>query len=158
MVRRVPTLPAARPARRAAGAAALGAAGLCVAALAVAAVVAGRVVVEGDSMEPTLRAGDRIFVVRLPARLAAAVLRPGQLVAAPDPRRPDRLLVKRVASVAPGGVELAGDHAARSTDSRAFGPVPPGSVRGIAVYRYAPAGRAGRLRGGSVPAVGPSVR
>lgn len=122
-----------------------------------------RVVVEGDSMLPALRPGDRLLVVRLPPFRAP---RPGDVVAAPDPREPRRLLVKRVASVAPGAradprpggtsgtprsptprgsVVLRGDNVGASTDSRTFGAVPRRSVWGLAWYRYAPAARAGRL-------------
>lgn len=131
---------------------------LGLAACAGSALAVRRVVVEGDSMEPTLREGDRLLVARLPRRLAPAVLRPGLLVSAEDPRQPDRLLIKRVASVAPSGVELAGDNSAKSTDSRAFGPVVAGSVRAVALYRYAPAPRAGRLRPRHGPEAGASVR
>jgi signal peptidase I len=52
-----------------------------------------RVEVEGDSMRPTLLAGDRLLVLR---RRRA---RPGHLVVLADPRQESRLLVKRVAAV-----------------------------------------------------------
>lgn len=103
-----------------------------------------RVEVTGGSMRPTLEPGDRVLAVR--ARRARA----GDLVVVRDPRDPrdlrnaGRLLVKRVAAVGPHGVEVRGDNAAASTDSRVFGPVP--AVWGRAVYRYAPAARAGWLR------------
>lgn len=103
-----------------------------------------RVVVEGDSMRPALAPGDRLLVVRMPRRLQIA---PGAVVAAADPRAPERLLVKRVAALGPGGyLVLHGDNAGASTDSRAFGPLPRRSVWGVAWYRYAPPERAGRLR------------
>ncbi len=100
-----------------------------------------RVTVHGQSMVPGLLPGDRLLVV--PVRR----LRPGQVVAVPDPRHPARLLVKRVAAVDRSGarVTVLGDNPPASTDSRDFGPVPRASVVGRAVYRYAPAGRAGRL-------------
>ena len=154
----VPTL--SRPVRRGRGRPALVRAVLASAGVAAGAVLlAGtRVVVEGDSMEPTLAEGDRLVVVRLPRRLVPVLVRRGQLVTARDPRRPARLLVKRVASVGPGTVELTGDNPARSTDSRTFGPVAAASVRGVVAYRYAPAGRAGLLRAGSPPRGGPPLR
>jgi nickel-type superoxide dismutase maturation protease len=121
----------------------LGVAGLG-AAVALGAVAVRRVVVEGTSMVPTLVPGDRVLVVRLPRRWP---LRPGDVVAVADPRRPDRLLVKRVASVTsrPERVVVAGDNALGSTDSRTFGPVARQSVWGRAWYRYAPAGRTGAI-------------
>ena len=100
-----------------------------------------RVVVAGESMLPSLRAGDRLLVVPF------GRLRPGDVVALPDPRQPGRMLVKRVRSVGSGLVDVRGDNEAVSTDSRHFGPLPLSSVTGRVAYRYAPAGRVGRLRG-----------
>jgi nickel-type superoxide dismutase maturation protease len=100
-----------------------------------------RVVVEGPSMRPGLQPGDRLVLV--PRRHH----RPGTVVAAADPRQPDRWLVKRVAAVGTDGrLHLRGDDPAASTDSRAFGPVEPDQVWGRAVWRYAPRGRTGRVR------------
>jgi nickel-type superoxide dismutase maturation protease len=95
-------------------------------------------------MAPELAPGDRLLVVRVPQRWR---IRPGRLVAFPDPRPsgPPRLLVKRVMSVGPAGVEVRGDDPAHSTDSRAFGAVPRRSIVGVAIYRYGPPGRTGRL-------------
>jgi len=98
----------------------------------------GRVAVEGRSMRPTLEPGDRLLLVR------RRTYRPGAIVALVDPRD-GRLLVKRVAAVTDDGrLVVAGDDPAASTDSRTFGPVPRALVRGQAVHRYAPPGRAGR--------------
>ncbi len=105
-----------------------------------------RVRVTGASMEPTLSAGDHLIVVRLPV---AWPLHPGDLVALRDPRVAGGrgpVLVKRVVRADGAGVEVRGDNAARSTDSRTFGPVPRTLVLGRAVYRYAPSSRAGMLR------------
>ncbi|HEX9531121.1 MAG TPA: nickel-type superoxide dismutase maturation protease [Acidimicrobiales bacterium] len=99
--------------------------------------------VRGDSMRPTLLPGDRLAVVRgLPVRA-------GDVVALADPRRPDRIMVKRAEAETPGGWFVVGDEPGASTDSRHFGPVPAGLVIGRAVYRYAPDGRVGRLRRGA---------
>jgi nickel-type superoxide dismutase maturation protease len=104
-------------------------------------VAAGRVVVEGRSMEPVLAPGDRLVVVR---RRRYPV---GAVVAVRDPRAPRRTMVKRVASAAAGGLELRGDNPTASTDSRTFGAVPAHLVRGQAVWRYHPPGRTGRVTG-----------
>lgn len=88
-------------------------------------------------MSPTLEPGDRLVVV------ACAGIRPGEVVALRDPRDAGRVMVKRVQSVGPGGLEVRGDNAKASTDSRHFGPVPPASVLGRVVYRYHPPGRSG---------------
>jgi nickel-type superoxide dismutase maturation protease len=102
-----------------------------------------RLEVVGDSMLPTLASGDRVLVVaRRPV--------PGDLVAVPDPRAGARLLIKRAVEVSAGGrVVVRGDNPEASTDSRDFGPVAASSVAGVAVYRYAPTGRVGRLTVGS---------
>ena len=94
------------------------------------------VVVEGDSMRPALAPGDRLLVLGLPVRV-------GDVVAV---RLDGRTMVKRVAALGEDDLEVRGDNPAASTDSRVFGPVPHAAVLGRAVYRYAPAARAGRLR------------
>jgi nickel-type superoxide dismutase maturation protease len=98
-----------------------------------------RVEVRGDSMRPALEPGDRLLVVR------GRAVRVGDVVAVDDPRQPARTVVKRVAGLADGGVTVLGDNPGASTDSRAFGPVAPGAVRGRAVYRYFPDSRRGLL-------------
>lgn len=101
-----------------------------------------RVEVAGDSMRPTLEPGDRLVLFRI------GRVRPGDLLAVPDPRRPDRVVVKRLAEVSADGLVVLGDNAGASTDSRQFGAVARRAVRGRAVYRYAPDHRRGPLRRG----------
>jgi len=93
-------------------------------------------------MEPALAPGDRLLMV------PAVTPRPGHIVAVVDPYDHGRLLVKRVASVDRRRrvISVEGDNRDASTDSRAFGPLPRNAVLGRAVYRYAPAARAGSLR------------
>jgi nickel-type superoxide dismutase maturation protease len=98
-----------------------------------------RVEVAGDSMRPALRPGDRLLVLR------HGRARVGDVVAVADPREPARVLVKRVADRGPAGITVLGDNPAASTDSRLLGPVPPGAVRGRAIYRYFPEQRRGLL-------------
>jgi nickel-type superoxide dismutase maturation protease len=107
-----------------------------------------RVEVIGLSMAPALHPGDRLVVVRLPWRLPFGPV-PGQVVAVRDPRRPDRILIKRVRSVdrRAGTLDVEGDDRRSSTDSRSFGPVSRSAIVGRAVYRYAPAGRNGPVPG-----------
>ena len=104
--------------------------------------MARRLVVEGDSMRPTLLAGDRVVAVPW------GRVRPGDLVAVRDPRQPERVLVKRAVGVGEVEIDVRGDSPEHSTDSRHFGPVPRDLVLGRVVYRYAPPDRAGRLRRG----------
>lgn len=102
--------------------------------------------VTGASMAPALLPGDRLLVESLTYALRAP--RPGEIVLAPDPRQPDRELIKRVASVGATGIDLHGDHPAASTDSRAFGAMPVAAVRWRVALRYWPP-----LRFGGIDAV-----
>jgi signal peptidase I len=99
-----------------------------------------RFAVEGPSMEPAYRHGERLLVNRL------AYLRrppaPGDVVVIRDPEHPFRLLLKRVAQapdgpgVQPDGVYVLGDNAPQSRDSRQFGPVPRSAMVGKVWRRY----------------------
>jgi nickel-type superoxide dismutase maturation protease len=90
-----------------------------------------RVAVAERSMEPTLRPGDWLLVLR------TGRVRPGQLVVAWHPSRPSLLLVKRVLRREPGGWWLQSDSPNGSAaDSRSFGPVPPALIQGRVLLRY----------------------
>jgi nickel-type superoxide dismutase maturation protease len=104
--------------------------------------------VRGGSMAPSLLPGDRLLVESHSYQSRAP--RAGEVVLAADPRRPDRELIKRVASIdeATSSVELRGDAPEASTDSRAFGAIPLSAIRWRAVFRYWPPQRAGRLVSG----------
>ena len=104
----------------------------------------GRLRISGESMVPTLLPGDRVVVLRGLGPLRPAI-RVGDLVALVDPRTPQRIMVKRVAGFEGGRVVVRGDNEAASTDSRHFGAVGAGAIRGRVVYRYHPEGRRGRL-------------
>jgi signal peptidase I len=108
-----------------------------------------RVEVAGTSMVPTFRPGDRLVVLARPFGLPAWP-RVGDVVAVADPRLPERILVKRVAAVdrAAGTVDVRGDAAGASTDSREFGPVARTALVGRVVRRY---GAAGGARSGPRP-------
>ncbi|MCY3557987.1 MAG: S24/S26 family peptidase [Chloroflexi bacterium] len=84
--------------------------------------------VQGDSMSPSLRHGDRLFA--LTPRLFP--IRPGRVIAF---RRNGELYLKRVLSREGEGWFVVGDNPSRSTDSRRFGPVPPSAVEAVAVCR-----------------------
>jgi nickel-type superoxide dismutase maturation protease len=93
--------------------------------------------VTGPSMSPTVRHGDRLLVRRV--RSPEAV-RPGDVVLARFPSRPDLLVIKRVRRAVPGGHWVEGDNALVADDSRAFGTA---VVLGRVVARLRP--RPGRL-------------
>lgn len=94
-----------------------------------------RVAVVERSMEPALRPGDWLLVLR--ARRA----RPGQIVIARHPGKPDMLLVKRlVRRHADGSYWLESDNTAGgAVDSRRFGPVAALDGRVLLRYRRGPA-------------------
>ena len=82
----------------------------------------GRFRIEDDSMRPTLGPGDFVVVNRWAYRLRPPVT--GDVVVMSDPERAERFLVKRIAATRePSRIDVMGDNAARSRDSRAFGPV-----------------------------------
>jgi nickel-type superoxide dismutase maturation protease len=105
--------------------------------------------VEGLSMAPSLIPGDRLLVESWTYARRAPL--PGEVVVAGDPRDGRRELVKRVAALHDGLVDLRGDLPAVSTDSRQFGHVPAASVRWRAVLRYWPRNRFGRIPAGPMP-------
>lgn len=103
-----------------------------------------RVAIAGASMEPTLASGDWILVD--PDAYARRSPEVGELVLAPDPREPERLLIKRVQAVDPDGrLRLIGDAPGASTDSRSFGAIQATSVLGRPWLRYWPWRRLGRV-------------
>jgi hypothetical protein len=64
-------------------------------------------------------------------------VRPGQVVVARHPGRPDLLIVKRAVRREPDGWWLASDSpAAGAVDSRAFGVVPSSLIEGRVLWRY----------------------
>jgi nickel-type superoxide dismutase maturation protease len=88
--------------------------------------------VRGTSMEPSLWPGDRLLTVPV----WRARLRPGQVVVVVDPHDPEHLVVKRLHHLGVGEVEVRGDNAGASTDSRAWGPLPLRAVRRVAIARW----------------------
>ncbi len=105
-----------------------------------------RVSVVGDSMQPTLAPGD--WLLADPEAFTAAPPVVGDLVLAPDPRAPSRLLVKRVSGVYEGGTALwlTGDAPNATTDSDVFGSVSAATVVGRPWFRYWPPSRIGPIR------------
>jgi len=96
-----------------------------------------RYIVDGPSMEPSYRAGDRLLVNKLAYQRRPPVA--GDVVVLRDPERPERLLLKRVEAIADEGERrfyVAGDNAAESRDSRAFGPVARRDIVGKAWIKY----------------------
>ena len=90
-----------------------------------------RVKVAERSMEPALRPGDWLLVRR------TRRIRPGQVVLARHPDRPEMLMVKRAARRADGGWWLESDNpAAGAVDSRRFGAVPGPLIEGRVLARY----------------------
>jgi nickel-type superoxide dismutase maturation protease len=88
--------------------------------------------VTGASMLPGLRAGDEVLL-----NPRATRPRVGDIVVARDPRQPARKIIKRVTAVDNNGwIELSGDNASASTDSRTFGLVSPDLIVGRVTSRF----------------------
>jgi nickel-type superoxide dismutase maturation protease len=101
-----------------------------------------RVAVAERSMEPALRPGDWLLVLR------TTRVRAGHLVVARHPRRQSMFVVKRAARRGEDGWWLESDNPnGGAVDSRAFGAVPAGLIEGRVLLRYwPPRGRRGTLR------------
>jgi signal peptidase I len=78
-----------------------------------------RLTVEGMSMAPTYLPGERLTALRRWRRV-----RTGDVVVVRDPRNSDRWLLKRCVARVGTKLDLRGDNAVASTDSRDFGLVP----------------------------------
>jgi nickel-type superoxide dismutase maturation protease len=88
-------------------------------------------------MEPTLRPGDWLLVWRSLRAGQLLAIRPGQLVIARHPGRPELLLVKRAVRRDAVGWWLESDNpGAGAVDSRQFGAVNPGLIEGQVMLRY----------------------
>jgi nickel-type superoxide dismutase maturation protease len=95
------------------------------------------VAVAERSMQPTLRPGDWLLVLRAVRAGRTPGIRPGQIVIGRHPGRPGMLLVKRAARREREGWWLESDNpAAGAVDSLTFGPVPPALIEGRVLFRY----------------------
>ena len=91
--------------------------------------------VSGASMEPAFRGGDCLIIDR--SVFKARRPRVGEVVVVRDPELAVQWLVKRVWRVAGDGqLDVRGDNAAESRDSRDFGLVPASRVEGLVRWRY----------------------
>ncbi len=88
--------------------------------------------VEGSSMQPQLRAGDLIFLLK------TQKLKVGQIAIAKRPDRPNLLVIKRVKAITKKGYWLEGDNQSESDDSRIFGEVDKDLILGKYIFKYWP--------------------
>ncbi|EFN80682.1 mitochondrial inner membrane protease subunit 1 [Harpegnathos saltator] len=108
------------------------------------------VVCTGPSMEPTLYTNDVLLMERISVRLHK--LDKGDIVISKCPSNPKQNICKRIiglpgdkiwnnfsiTTVPNGHVWLEGDNSNNSTDSRIYGPVPQGLLRGRAMCKILP--------------------
>jgi len=99
--------------------------------------------VDGDSMEPTLRSGDRVLVDLWTYRNRPPEQGDVVLIRGPGSVR----MVKRISPTGspPGFVYVLGDNYENSQDSRKFGPIPREAVLGRVLLRYWPLSEAGPI-------------
>lgn len=93
-------------------------------------------------MEPSFHDGDRILAFKI-KRLSNKLK--GRVVVVRDPRNPQLVMIKRLVEADKDSFVVYGDNAVASTDSRVLGRFPQESLMGIALYRYFPIDRAGRI-------------
>jgi nickel-type superoxide dismutase maturation protease len=87
-----------------------------------------RVSIEGISMSPTYLPGERLTALR-----RWRPIRPGDVVVVRDPRDSTQWIVKRCVAKTGSQLDLRGDNAVASTDSREFGLVASSAIAYIAV-------------------------
>ena len=86
-----------------------------------------RVRVLGNSMTPTLLAGDWLLVRH------GAPVRPGAIVLARFRSRPDLAVIKRAIAESDGGWLLGSDNPGAGSDSRQYGPA---EVHAVAIWHW----------------------
>ena len=88
-------------------------------------------IIEGDSMLPTLKQGDCVFIN------PSAKPKVGDIVLFLHPFKQSVKVVKRLAQITSDGrYFLVGDNALESTDSRSFGAISAKDILGVAVCRF----------------------
>ncbi len=86
--------------------------------------------IEGDSMHPTFKTGDRVLIDD------RSMLHIGDIVVAHHPFKASVKIVKRIESLEKdGSLNLIGDNPNESSDSRGFGSVKRDDVIGKVVFR-----------------------
>ena len=85
--------------------------------------------IDGASMAPTLKAGDRVLITR--HRMPA----PGDVVVTWHPTASGRRLIKRLITIDASGLWIEGDNPDASTDSRQLGALPLNLLIGVVVAR-----------------------
>uniref|UniRef100_A0A023GMJ3 Mitochondrial inner membrane protease subunit n=1 Tax=Amblyomma triste TaxID=251400 RepID=A0A023GMJ3_AMBTT len=121
------------------------------------------VICSGPSMEPTIQSFDILISDHISVHTNG--IRRGDIVTAKNPINPKQYICKRVVAVhgdqlisgslvlkiPKGHVWLEGDNKDNSVDSRSYGPVPLGLIRGRALCRIYPYHRATFFRNESKP-------
>lgn len=106
-----------------------------------------RVAVVERSMEPALRPGDWLLVLRSMRPGRPPRIRPGHVVIARHPGERDMLLVKRAARAERAGWWLQADNpGGGAVDSQSFGAVPAALIEGRVLMRYWPVRSSRRRR------------
>ncbi|KAL7642507.1 UNVERIFIED_CONTAM: hypothetical protein RMT77_007068 [Armadillidium vulgare] len=116
------------------------------------------VVCQGPSMEPTIFSKDVIITEHVSPRMN--LVNRGDIIVARSPSNPHQFICKRVTAlsgdsvktglwsevVPRGHVWLEGDNKHNSTDSRKFGAIPQGLIRGRVIFRIWPLSEFGFLK------------
>lgn len=88
------------------------------------------IIVEGNSMSPTLENGEKIFIK------SAKKIEVGDIVLAKHPYKKSVKILKRVAEITEDGkLNLIGDNPSESSDTRSFGLILTENVIGKAVSK-----------------------
>jgi len=88
--------------------------------------------INGASMMPLFRPGDRLVTIPAIRRLLA----PGVIVIVENPHTAGHLVVKRLVRTTGDRAVVVGDAADHSTDSRTWGPIATSAIKRVAVCRW----------------------
>ena len=93
-----------------------------------------RVLVDGESMSPTLLPGESLLVQDDFYKIHPPQV--GDIILLQHPMRPELIMVKRIHKIQSMEIFVLGDNPSQSTDSRKFGPIQNTNILGKVTSKF----------------------